>query len=119
MKYIKIADIPEGSILAKDVYTTKGKRILRKGVYLDDYKKILINYKIRSVCILESNDPKEFVRMTQQEHDELYMQLNDEYSEIFKFCMADTMMMQLKRAIINHFIEEIWDERQSRSNKKT
>ncbi len=114
MREVRLVNIKDGMILAKDIYTPKGKILLRHGSRLEEYKEMLSSMNIKKVMVFEDGDDDIAETIPEEERQLLARSVIHDVEEIFKFCKYDTYMDKLMDVVIDHLIQERWEHGETR-----
>ncbi len=114
MTEVRLADVKEGMILAKDIYTPKGKILLRHGSRIMAYREMLSSLNIKKLLVFDENDKGIPETIPEEERQVLARVVIRDVEEIFKYCKYDPYMEKLMDVVIDHLIQERWEHGETR-----
>ncbi len=114
MTEVRLVDIKEGMILAKDIYTPKGKILLRHGSRLMDYREMLSALNIKRVLVFEEGDEDIPDTIPEEDRNVLSRMVIRDVEQVFKYCKYDPYMEKLMDVVIDHLIQERWEHGETR-----
>ncbi len=114
MKEVRLADLKEGMILAKDIYTAKGKILLRHGSRVMEYREMLSSLNIKRLLVFDEEDKAIPETIPEEERQILARIVIRDVEDIFKYCKYDPYMDKLMDVVIDHLIQERWEHGETR-----
>lgn len=108
MKSLPVNKLEVGMVVARDVITSKGQVLLKKGINLDDYYiKIFERYGIDIVTIEDANKVKK--HFSEDEITKLRYNIRQEKKKMFVDCIEDSFFNELLETSVDLAVEEAID----------